>query len=614
MNQPLHGIHDAEGRHLLGGRGWILITESIGCNPQDLGGGYYGDLEREGYTVIVRLNNGYGNAGTVPPINDYAGFAQRCASFVAASSGCTRWIIGNEPNHQQEWPEDNPIRPLHYAECYARCRQAIKTVQPEAEVLLAAIAPWNIQLGDPLVYFDEVCRDAGEIDGFALHAYSHGHEPDLITSEERHPTYPWHWHFRCYQDFMARIPAPFRDRPVYITEADPDEPWRDENNSWVQAAYAEIAGWNSFNRQQILALILYRWDHDGWALKDKPGVHADLRQAIARGLTQPQEPIPLSETKTPTMNTLLWPCAGPVTQHFVGNYDWYAPKSPVGHMGTDIGVPTGTPIVAGHDGAITQVGSDPDGWGFYLELHYPLLGYKALFAHLREQPPLSVGQAISRGQVVGYSGNTGKSSGPHLHYSLRKCHLDGRWITHDLNSRGYVDPVIEHVWLNERIKTATVTVVQNPQKPQHSIFLPFVASTTPIPPHIDPQKPPTLPLREWDPGLDTLGVTLIEADVPAGTFYWKLVSARWQDAQESGGRHHIYTYPEDTPMRIVWPGGSATFTGNWPMYNAGNAFSVRPDTAEPVDEIHGMGLGTPEQPAHKIHTCFRLRWERVQAN
>lgn len=118
MAQPLEsnyifGIHEAGGeRHMaeVGRRGWIVFTEEIGHDPTVRDGRDYRVYSDQGFGVIVRLNNGYFPNGTIPNSQNYNAFAQRCAAFVAASSGCKIWIIGNEMNYQIERPPAIPLR------------------------------------------------------------------------------------------------------------------------------------------------------------------------------------------------------------------------------------------------------------------------------------------------------------------------------------------------------------------------------------------------------------------------------------------------------------------------------------------------------------------------
>lgn len=296
----IYGLHDRDGEHLLQGRGWVVVTEAIGANPNDHSGGDYSDLAAKGLGVIVRLNHGYGSAGTIPLPHNYPLFAQRCANFVRNSRGCHIWIIGNEPNHSQERPDGQEIWPEQYAECFRLCRTAIKAVQPDAQVLTAAIAPWNMQSGGWLSYFVAVLRGV-ECDGITVHTYTHGDDPAFVTSDAKMEQWPLYWHFRAYKDFLANVPSDKRHLPVYITETNQgDHAWRDENRGWVQAAYREIHEHNQSGGQPIRCLVLYRWnDHDHWQISNKPGIQDDLRAAVARGYQWPQA-VSLPTPVTPT--------------------------------------------------------------------------------------------------------------------------------------------------------------------------------------------------------------------------------------------------------------------------------------------------------------------------
>lgn len=294
----IFGLHDAGGEQLMldaGRPGWIVFTEELGADPNNHSGRDYRPWADKGLGVIVRLNHGYGSAGTLPDGEQHEAFAQRCANWVAASPGAARWIIGNEPNHPNEWPNGNPITPQRYAMYYTFCRDAILDLPGHEtdQVIVAAVAPWCAKCGyagnveaDWVRYFEDMLRYVGLCDGIALHAYTHGAHPSLVGSESKmsNPTFAHRMlHFRAYREFMAAIPLAMRSIPVYITEADQgDHGWVDMNTGWVQAAYSEIDVWNQpEHTQKILALCLYRWnDHDQWEIGNKPGVIEDFRQAM----------------------------------------------------------------------------------------------------------------------------------------------------------------------------------------------------------------------------------------------------------------------------------------------------------------------------------------------
>ena len=90
------------------------------------------------------------------------------------------------------------------------------------------------------------------------------------------------------------------------------------------------------------------------------------------------------------------------------------------HAGVDFPTPEGTPLHAAGDGQVRFVGTRR-GYGNVLEIEHPLAGKMTRYAHLsRVASGLAVGSTVRRGQTVAYSGNTGLSTAPHLHYEVRK--------------------------------------------------------------------------------------------------------------------------------------------------------------------------------------------------
>ncbi|MEK7212534.1 MAG: peptidoglycan DD-metalloendopeptidase family protein, partial [Patescibacteria group bacterium] len=92
------------------------------------------------------------------------------------------------------------------------------------------------------------------------------------------------------------------------------------------------------------------------------------------------------------------------------------------HNGLDIGLPIGTPIFAADDGVVLAVdNNDKSSWRKYQYGKYVLIqhpnGLATIYAHLSRQV-VSRGDSVSRGQLIGYSGNTGYSTGPHVHLTL----------------------------------------------------------------------------------------------------------------------------------------------------------------------------------------------------
>jgi murein DD-endopeptidase MepM/ murein hydrolase activator NlpD len=114
---------------------------------------------------------------------------------------------------------------------------------------------------------------------------------------------------------------------------------------------------------------------------------------------------------TPT----LMPSNGWITSYFGPRLSPYSGRMKM-HEGLDIGAPTGTPILAPADGIITYSGRKP-GFGKFIQINHGY-GVESTYAHAHK---LFVKQGIivKRGELIAEVGNTGNSTGPHLHYEIR---------------------------------------------------------------------------------------------------------------------------------------------------------------------------------------------------
>jgi murein DD-endopeptidase MepM/ murein hydrolase activator NlpD len=88
------------------------------------------------------------------------------------------------------------------------------------------------------------------------------------------------------------------------------------------------------------------------------------------------------------------------------------------HAGLDFSAPTGTPIYATSDGVVQSAGFSTDGYGNKVVINHGY-GFQTLYAHM-VRVKAKAGQSVKRGEVIGYVGSTGKSTGSHLHYEVIK--------------------------------------------------------------------------------------------------------------------------------------------------------------------------------------------------
>jgi murein DD-endopeptidase MepM/ murein hydrolase activator NlpD len=105
----------------------------------------------------------------------------------------------------------------------------------------------------------------------------------------------------------------------------------------------------------------------------------------------------------------VWPVVDLITSY-------YGPYHP---LGIDINAPIGVPIVAAAAGQVVFVGGDACcSYGFHVEIKHDET-FSTLYAHLSGYA-VELGAFVEQGQVIGFSGNTGRSTGPHLHFEVRR--------------------------------------------------------------------------------------------------------------------------------------------------------------------------------------------------
>lgn len=88
------------------------------------------------------------------------------------------------------------------------------------------------------------------------------------------------------------------------------------------------------------------------------------------------------------------------------------------HAGLDFAAPQGTPIYATANGTVTIAGNKGNGYGNHVIINHGY-GYETLYGHMVKVKS-NPGQRVTRGEVIGWVGNTGKSTGPHCHYEVHK--------------------------------------------------------------------------------------------------------------------------------------------------------------------------------------------------
>lgn len=137
--------------------------------------------------------------------------------------------------------------------------------------------------------------------------------------------------------------------------------------------------------------------------------------AQQKEIRQNQKNVKLASLAHLAVTPSIWPTDGSVTSGF----GWRA--SPWGggnemHPGIDIASNIGTPVVATADGTVVQSGWQ-EGYGNMVQIDHGG-GVATIYGH-NSQIAVSTGQQVKKGQIICYSGNTGISTGPHVHYEVR---------------------------------------------------------------------------------------------------------------------------------------------------------------------------------------------------
>ena len=157
---------------------------------------------------------------------------------------------------------------------------------------------------------------------------------------------------------------------------------------------------NTFANDENFALVA------GQTLIVPDGVMPDAMAAPRRIVARVTTPVAGTVSAT---GHFVWPAAGVITQ----GYHWY-------HRAIDIANHNGGPILAADSGVVVRAGWTNVGYGNFIEIDHGN-GYITLYAHL-SRIGVSAGQKVNQGQVIGQMGSTGRSTGTHLHFEIRRGH------------------------------------------------------------------------------------------------------------------------------------------------------------------------------------------------
>jgi murein DD-endopeptidase MepM/ murein hydrolase activator NlpD len=142
------------------------------------------------------------------------------------------------------------------------------------------------------------------------------------------------------------------------------------------------------------------------------------------------------------------------------------------HHGVDVALPVGTPLTAPADGVVVKKGNGPSGGVTLILKHED--NRHTVYYHLQKPSHLLKGTRVERGELIAYSGNTGASTGPHLHMEVRRS---ARW-------GDTIDPM-PYLQAEETVEPVKPEPVEIPK---------------PLPPGVPINKPePVRPKPKWEP-------------------------------------------------------------------------------------------------------------------
>ena len=186
----------------------------------------------------------------------------------------------------------------------------------------------------------------------------------------------------------------------------------------IEGAYHTVA------KGETLVSIAAKYKVDPAAIQGYGGnelappytLEAGRKLIIPNGIQPPPPPRQIAATNATASapqgakkgsGRFAWPISGIISQRY-----W------VGHQGIDIAGPKGTPVVAADAGFVANVSVSQYGYGKMIIIDHGN-GYQTLYGHLNGFN-VEAGQSVARGDVIGYRGSTGRSTGPHLHFEVLK--------------------------------------------------------------------------------------------------------------------------------------------------------------------------------------------------
>jgi hypothetical protein len=239
--------------------------------------------------------------------------------------------------------------------------------------------------------------------------------------------YPWHINRHTMSDFLLRHKI-----KIAITE------WGNEEllngitshpkgwlGIWTAKQYADFyLDYCKDVHKHVKFVLPFGLDHQSrdWASHDISSAGQDFVRVsrILHDLHKEEPDVPNNGPTVPIDRGLVWPLARlSLSQRFGENYQTYWDKYKIpGHNGIDFAGNIGDSIYAISGGVVEWIGVDPD-YGNYVRIYHPELGVHSFYAHLDHVLVRGHATTVTIGQEIAKVGNTGNSTGPHLHFEIR---------------------------------------------------------------------------------------------------------------------------------------------------------------------------------------------------
>lgn len=200
----------------------------------------------------------------------------------------------------------------------------------------------------------------------------------------------------------------YRDGNIYrvIFESEPidDDVWKAGSGGVAKYSFLE-----KYDNGELIKSLLQKVDK----LKKQMVIQSKSYDEVAEMIKNQQKMLTSIPSVQPVMNKKL--------ERMASGFGWRIDpvyKIVKFHEGMDFTAPVGTEVFATGDGVVESVNYSFKGYGNEIVINHGY-GYKTRYAHL-SRFKVRTGQKVNRGDVIGNVGNTGKSTGPHLHYEVLK--------------------------------------------------------------------------------------------------------------------------------------------------------------------------------------------------